>query len=287
MPDGQLPPPPAPAPANQSGSDASPVQQPAQEQPAPPAAEEGAPAAEKQPAKPKFPILLSGTFEATVVNQPDPTRKHFAAAIPWSAELKPGAACTFKKVSSGIPKLDFVVPNAKQSVERSIKIAFSMPAAFLANQVTLSGLQIEKYAKLPKKKQKAKEPDSNEPAKKQKPAPKETPSPPPPPPPPPEYKPAAGFKLLAKPAEVTIGSFIAHRFDTDSWERGWCEGLVEKQCGGKRYAGQFEVKYEGLQRELTVSTTQAHTCTFTQIGPAFHRLCYQASSLPSTSTSWR
>ena len=252
MPDGQLLP---PAPPQQSAGDAPQEereQQPAQGQPVPQVGAQAAleqpadaqPAAKKQ-STPKLPILMSGEFKATLVEQPDPTRKHYATAVPWAAELKPGATCCFTQVSDGIPKLGFTVPNVKHTEERSIKIAFSMPSAFLADEVRLSGLQVQKYAKLPKQKQKAREQPADAAPKKQKPAPQQNP-PPPPPPPHPDYEPAAGFELLAKPTAVPIGSFIAHRFDTASWERGWCEGIIEKQCDGKRHAGQFEVKYEGF-----------------------------------------
>ena len=149
------------------------------------------------------------------------------------------------------PNLKFTVPN-QDTAGKAVRISFSLPFQFASNELTLSGLQIDKYAKQKKSAPSA----SSQAAKKSKSAapPPSVPQPPPPPPPKNDYIPADGFEVLPKPPAVPIDAFIAHRFDTADWPRGWCEGFVQKVVDGKRHAGQYEVHYEGETIDLTRDT---------------------------------
>ena len=153
--------------------------------------------------------------------------------------------------------IKFQVSTDTAASGKALSVTFSLPSAFAMGSVNLSGMQIVALAKKSKKKAAAapQAGPSPSPAKQAatdtSKAARKKPIPPPPPPPPPleAYKPGCDFAVVSEaPSAVEIGSYVAHRWDvTPDFPRGWYEGKVVKMAPGKRFAGQFEVEYEGFK----------------------------------------
>ena len=153
MPNGQAPPPQQPP----VGHEAAPP--PPQPPVGGPAAGEAAPAAPPpQPppppvAKPKLPINISGEWKAALGPAKHADRKSFTFTVGWQPPFKLGATVAFTDISHGISPISFTISADKAAEDKSINLGFSVPASFQSEEVTLTGLQVVKFAP-PKKKKK-------------------------------------------------------------------------------------------------------------------------------------
>ena len=207
----------------------------------------------------KLPHNIPGIWKATLSQeQPDSARKQFAVAVPWHPDFQLGATLRFTSNDGGLPNITFQVSTDNAANGRALSVTFSLPSAFAMGSVNLSGMQIVALAKKSKKKAAAAQqadtaahPPAKQAATDASKAARKKPVPPPPPPPPPleDYNPGPDFAVISEPpSAVEIGCYVAHRWDvTPDFPRGWYEGKVVKMAPGKRFAGQYEVEYEGFK----------------------------------------
>ena len=151
MPNGQAPPPPQPPVGGAAAAEAAPGAPPPPQPPPPPAP------------KPKLPINISGEWKAALGPAKHVDRKSFKFTVGWQPPFKLGATVSFTDISHGISPISFTISADKAAENKSINLGFSVPASFQAEEVTLSGLQVVKFAPPKKKKMSAGAGSSNDP----------------------------------------------------------------------------------------------------------------------------